>query len=341
MEKLHDWFEKCKRDFPWRVDRSPYKVWISEVMLQQTRASVVIPYFDRWIELFPNVQVLAAADIETIIKAWEGLGYYSRARNLHLAAKEIVAKFGGQIPSFRGELETIPGLGSYTVGAILSFGFRQRAPAVDGNVARVVSRYFCIEENICRSSAKSKIHNLAENLLDQHEPWITAEALIELGAMVCSVRPRCETCPLREKCLAYRQNKVEMLPIKNEEKRIIPLQRAVVIIEFQGKVLLKKGEAGKVMADLYEFPYFEMRNERWSSKTIIRSVENNFGFKVGFVEMLPEAKHTFTCYKVSLYPIRLLAEEMREVESFSWVSVDRLKELPFSSGHRKILRVAF
>ena len=240
MKDLHDWFCLNRRAFPWRENPTPYRVWVSEVMLQQTRASVVVSYFERWMALFPDVGALAAAPLEKVIKAWEGLGYYSRARNLHKGAKQIVETWGGVLPSERGQLESIHGLGPYTVGAILSFGFRQRAAAVDGNVTRVLSRYLLIEENVCKQPAKQKISRSAEALLDEREPWVTVEALIELGAMVCTPKPRCDACPLQKGCRAFREKKAEALPIKNGEKETTQLHRTVVLIEAEGRFWSKR-----------------------------------------------------------------------------------------------------
>ena len=154
MEKLHEWFQENQRSFPWRQAPTPYQVWISEVMLQQTRAIVVIDYFNRWMKAFPDIFSLTRATLEEVIKAWEGLGYYSRARNMHKAAELIVKRWNGQLPDQREDLEDIPGLGPYTIGAILAFGFHQKAVALDGNVLRVLSRYFCIEENICTARVR-------------------------------------------------------------------------------------------------------------------------------------------------------------------------------------------
>lgn len=335
MQILHEWFQQNRRDFPWRESPTPYKVWVSEVMLQQTRASVVIPYFLRWLEQFPNVRALAEAPLEKVIKVWEGLGYYSRARNLHKGAQQIVDQFEGEIPSKREDLESIHGLGPYTVGAIMSFGFKQRAPAVDGNVTRVLTRYFSIEENICKQSTKRKITASAESILDANEPWITAEALIELGATVCTPRPRCSSCPLQKNCLG--QDKAEFLPIKNAERETTQLKRTVVLIECQNKILVKKGEKGKVMADLYEFPYFEMEKDHWTQKMIVRAVLEQFNLKVKIVEKLPMVTHTFTRFRAQLYPIRCETETMEKIEGFEWVSQDIIPELPFSAGHRRIL----
>ena len=334
MRELNEWFKENQRDFPWRSDPTPYKVWISEVMLQQTRASVVISYFEKWMLLFPNVEVLAKSSIEDVIKAWEGLGYYSRARNLHRGAQQIMEQFFGQIPSKKEELMMIYGLGPYTVSAILSFGFKKRAAAVDGNVTRVLARFFAIEENICRQSVKDKIAQGAEALLDPDEPWVTAEALIELGATICTPKPRCEICPLRENCLGI--ERALLLPIKNEEKKITPLLRAVIWLEVEGKVLVKKEEKGKVMADLYQFPYFEMEHV-WSLKKIEEQLALSFGLEVEMVEKLSPLVQTFTRFKAKLFPFRFRSSSFRRIEGYQWIEKKELPKLPFSSGHRKIL----
>ena len=252
-------------------------------------------------------------------------------------AQQILESFGGQIPSKRDDLMTIQGLGPYTIGAILSFGFRMRAAAVDGNVTRVLARYFSIEENVGRQAVKRLISEKADAILDPTEPWVTAEALIELGATVCTPKPRCESCPLQMSCQG--KDRAELLPIKNEEKKTILLKRAVIWLEADGKVLVKKGGIGKVMADLYEFPYFEMGNDIWPLLKMAREIQKKFGLKAKMVEKLPQVVHTFTRYKAQLYPFRFHASISLNIEGYRWVDLSELAELPFSSGHRRILKL--
>lgn len=330
MGEIEFWFDINQRDFPWRQNRTPYRVWISEVMLQQTRASVVIPYFNRWVERFSNVKALYMASLDEVIKLWEGLGYYTRARNIHAAAKQIVEQFEGEIPDTREQLMSIHGFGPYTVGAVLSFGFQKRAVAIDGNVLRVVSRLFLIEENVCKSSVRRKIEEKAEALLDLQRPWVTAEALIELGATICLPKPRCDACPLKEKCLASRDGRAEALPIKNEEKQVIYLHRTVFVFENNGWVLLKRGEKGRVMADLYEFPYWDQKEEA------LDRAESFFNGNFTFIQKLKRQSHAFTRYKAHLSPYLFRVEERICHFGCEWVLVSRLSELPFSAGHRKI-----
>lgn len=341
IDSLHQWFQKNRRVFPWRERKTPYKVWISEVMLQQTRASVVVPYFNRWMRLFPDIKTLAKASSEEIIKAWEGLGYYSRARNLHKAAKQILEFHQGKLPECEKALSEIQGIGPYTKGAILSFGFYQRAVAVDGNVLRVISRFCLIEENIKTIRAKRKICEETEKLLDEKMPWVTMEALIELGATICSLKPRCEDCPIKKKCLAFSKGKQEALPIKDPEKKPIDLKRSVFIIMAKGKVLLKKGESGKVMADLYEFPYFEIKEldgKRGEVKKQIENFEKEYNLKLFWEKSLSPVQHTFTRYRSELFPEVFTSEETPPIKGLEWVELEKIKELPFSAGHRKLFK---
>jgi len=326
MGQLEKWFIENQRGFPWRVNRDPYRVWISEVMLQQTRASVVIPYFERWMEQFPNVNALYNAKIEDLIKAWEGLGYYSRVRNIQRAAKQIVEQFGGKLPQTKEELIQIQGFGPYTVGAILSFAYRKRSAAVDGNVVRVISRLFCVEENVCRVKTKRDIEEKTLQVLDEKEPWVSMEALIELGATVCTPKPQCDLCPMREKCLGKACKRAELLPIKNEKAQITKLFRNVYIIQFENKFLVRKGKKGKVMADLYEFPYSNREEDTlFSNLKCLRT--------------LPEVSHTFTRFKAHLFPVWMEAKSLESFDGYKWVDRLEMERLPFSSGHRKILEV--
>jgi A/G-specific adenine glycosylase len=323
---LGEWFMENRRDFPWRSWRSPYRVWISEIMLQQTRASVVVPYFERWMAQFPDVKALYMASFEQVIKVWEGLGYYSRARNLHAAARQIVEQFGGEIPDTKESLLSLQGFGPYTTNAVLSFGFHRRAVPLDGNVLRVMTRYFSIAESIEKPAVRRSVEQCADGILDLHTPWVTAEALIELGALICTPRPQCPLCPLQAGCLAYREGKAEVLPIKRAREAITLLQRTVFVIEWQGWVLIKKQEAKKIMADLYEFPFFEQGCEECTMD----------GMELRVIRPLTRRSHTFTRYKALLFPLWMEAKEKYPSTSHEWVFRDCLAQLPFSAGHRKI-----
>lgn len=335
VDNLKKWFITSRRTLPWREDSTPYAVWISEVMLQQTQVSVVISYFEKWMEQFPTIQDLAIASEETVIKAWEGLGYYSRARNLHAAAKKITIEYGGQFPSDPSILATLPGLGPYTIGAIRSFAFRERAAAVDGNVIRVLSRYFAIQDPVDRPQTLKKISSKAEELLPNEEPWLITEALIELGALVCKKEPNCHTCPLMSNCLAYRDQLQKEIPKKQRRVLTTTLYRLVGVIECGETILLTKGEKGKVMRDLYEFPYIACEGEASDPKKVVQVFSELLQRELFYIEPLPKQTHGFTRYQAHLFPHRLIAKEAKRGEQ--WVARDKLCALPFSSGHRRIL----
>ncbi len=330
---LKNWFIDEKRDLPWRNNPSPYQVWISEVMLQQTQVSVVIPYFERWMKRFPSIQHLAEASLDEVIKLWEGLGYYSRARNIHEAAKYVLEMHQGVLPSSKEDLAKIKGLGPYTVGAIQSFAFKMRAAAVDGNVVRVLSRYFLIEDDISKGKTIDKMRTLLQEKLPDDEPWIISEALIELGATICQKKPRCDVCPLKKTCKAYMQGKAHLLPVKSAKVKYEKLYRSVGIVNFEDSYLVKRGEKGQIMSDLYEFPYFEKCEPHF----IPDYFKKQFGVSLKYVQEHPKVSHSFTRFQVELTPFQYKARAKIPVQGYEWRSIAEIQKLPFSSGHRKIL----
>jgi A/G-specific adenine glycosylase len=335
LSALIDWFQAEKRAFPWREDPSPYAVLVSEVMLQQTQASVVIPYFERWMERFPTIAALAQAPIEEVIKMWEGLGYYSRARNLHLAASELMGKNKGEIPSSLAELTELKGIGAYTSSAILSFAFHQKAAAVDGNVLRVCARYFAIEEDIAKRKTQQEIERRVMAFLPDDEPWVAMEALIELGAQLCQRTPHCSSCPLQEGCLAYKENKTHLLPFKAKKGTITTLFRSVLVLTDGQEVLLRQEKGKKVMRDLYEFPYLE--SAEMEPDKLQRIINKSWGLSALFDKKLQTVKHGFTRYEAHLFPSLWRVKSKLPVEGCRWVSWRELGDLPFSAGHRRIL----
>lgn len=337
IENLRHWFLSQARDLPWRIQPTPYAVWVSEVMLQQTQVAVVIPYFEKWMKRFPTISSLAEAAPEEVLKLWEGLGYYSRARNLHSGARQVLAEYGGKLPSTPEDLKKIKGIGPYTVGAIMSFAFRQSAAAVDGNVMRVLSRYYCIEDDIGKSGSFKKFEAAANALLPKKEPWVIAEALIELGATVCTRNPKCQECPLNKGCKAYRENCIDKFPVKAAKSTTQSLYRVVAVVKYKNNLLLKQGVKGKVMADLYEFPYFEVDQLSCSIPEQKRTIAKGLGIRSGWESALPEVKHTFTRFKATLMPHFYSLNETTEIDGYSWIPLDEIQKLPFSSGHRRIL----
>ncbi|MBA3722420.1 MAG: A/G-specific adenine glycosylase [Parachlamydiaceae bacterium] len=335
---LKEWFENQKRDLPWRRSPSPYAVWISEVMLQQTQVSVVIPYFQRWMERFPTIKSLASASLDEVIKMWEGLGYYSRARYLHEGAQFICTHYDGELPSDEQKLKKIKGLGPYTIGAILSFAFHQKKAAVDGNVIRVLTRFFGIKEDISKPSTIKLLQKKAEEILPENESWLVNEGLIELGATVCQKKASCSKCPLRKNCYSYINNEVSSLPIKSKRIQTEYLYRAVIVIKHEDHFLIKRGRKGEIMHDLHEFPFIETSVESLTDDQILEFVKKVYGLNVKQITELSDVSHSFTRFQVRLDPFLIICQKRLSVENMEWMSLKSLKKLAFSSGHRRIFQ---
>ncbi|RUS46613.1 A/G-specific adenine glycosylase [Cohnella sp. AR92] len=299
-EELVAWYRRGNRDLPWRRTKNPYYIWISEIMLQQTRVDTVIPYFNRFVERFPTVRDLAEAPEEDVLKLWEGLGYYSRARNLQAAAREIADNYGGMIPADKTVVSGLKGVGPYTSGAILSIAFNLPEPAVDGNVMRVLSRYFCLEDDIAKPATRVGIEGLARELIPEGAAGDFNQALMELGALVCTPRsPHCLTCPVMEHCAARLAGRQEELPIKTKAKKPKPQHRLAVLIEdSEGRVLARQRPEQGLLAKLWELPHIEAPFEAWSSQDAapewLKTTLSLEGMDVRTTEYLGSAEHVFS-----------------------------------------------
>jgi A/G-specific adenine glycosylase len=325
------WFEEHRRPFPWRaLDDSlsppPYSVWISEVMLQQTRAEVVIPYFLKWMERYRSIESIANAPLADIFKSWEGLGYYARAKSIWLGAKYLMNHHQGNLPQTYEELRAIPGFGPYTAGAVASFAFHAKAAAVDANVTRVITRLLGITDRVDHPSIQKQIGEQVLSLLPDNRPWLAMEALIELGATLCKKRPHCDLCPLREVCIAHLHNMTDIIPLKKERRKTEVIERDVAIFISQHRFLIGQVVPGKVMAGLYEFPYLP----RGQIKEWIRE-------DMTIIEEMKTVTHTFTHFRAILYPYLILCQESFSLPGYRWIAEDMIERLAFSAGHRKIL----
>ncbi|MCH9812227.1 A/G-specific adenine glycosylase [bacterium] len=327
--QLIEWFLSVQRDFPWRKNRLPYTVLVSEIMLQQTKAVAVLPYFSRWMEQFPDFSALARATEEEVMKAWEGLGYYSRARNLRNIAIEVMQQFNGEFPSDYEEILSFKGIGSYTAAAISHFAFGKRAVGADGNIKKVMARYFGYEGRIDRG-------NEILLLLDQFLPKVcdanVFEGLIELGATVCSKKPDCEKCPLQAGCKAFLEGKTEKIPLLKKREKTVQLQRVVFLLERDGAILIKKEEK-KLMKGLHEFPYLE----EGRVDIAVEKMQSHFLVPLKVEKKFEQVVHTFTKYKATLLPVICQVEKnFSPPPGCFFLSYSRLADYPFSSGHRKI-----
>ena len=329
VSSLLSWFKQHKRSFPWRENTSPYEVWVSEVMLQQTQAITVIPYFSRFTQKYPTIKALAAAPIEEVLKEWEGLGYYSRVRNLHEGARYVAEHFDGNLPQDPKMLKKIKGIGPYTLGAIMCFAFKQAYPAVDGNVLRVISRLFALEDDISQPKTKNKIESLVAGLLTKEEGYILSEALIELGATICKKQAQCLECPIRSSCQALKYQLVSKLPKKSKKIAYEKKIHKVWILIYRNHLLIKKNIEG-IMQDLHEFPF-----DAVEVNTIPTPLSKLFSLSKPL--SLPIFKQSFTRYRVMLEPYLLEVKEKKAHKGYEWKSKKELEALAFSSGHKRLL----
>lgn len=265
QEEFVTWYEREKRNLPWRYNRDPYRIWISEIMLQQTRVDTVIDYFYRFMEWFPTIEELANAPEEKLLKAWEGLGYYSRARNIQAAAKQIMSEFGGKMPQTVAEISSLKGIGPYTTGAIASIAFDLPEPAIDGNVMRVVSRLFCIEEDIAKASSRKVFDEAVRSIIDEEHPGEFNQAFMDLGSAICTpTSPKCEICPIQSFCLANKRGIQTNFPVKTKKAKPKDVYYVAAAIQDQaGSFYLERRTSQKLLADMWTFPLVEVTLERY------------------------------------------------------------------------------
>lgn len=266
QETFLTWYHKEKRNLPWRATNDPYAIWISEIMLQQTRVETVIGYFYRFMEQFPTIQDLAVAEEQKLLKVWEGLGYYSRARNLKAAAQQIVAEFDGEMPQSIEEICSLKGIGPYTAGAIGSIAFGLPEPAIDGNVMRVVSRLFCIEADIAKASSRAPFDEAMRTIISPDEPGEFNQALMDLGSRICTpTTPKCEECPISQYCLAYAENRQTDFPVKSKKAKPKDVYYIAGAIEDQGSFLLVQRPETGLLASMWHFPLVEVTKEQYEA----------------------------------------------------------------------------
>ena len=342
MQQLLKWYDRHKRAMPWRQTKNPYRIWISEIMLQQTQVDTVIPYYERFLTRFPTVQALARAPLETLLQFWSGLGYYSRARNLHLAAQQIVAQHGGKIPNDRKMLLALPGIGRYTVGAILSIAFGQQEPVLDGNVIRVLTRLHGIATDPKIPSTQEKLWSLAQGLARCSRPGDMNQALMELGATVClPTQALCATCPLRKECVALATHQVENLPLKIQRQKSIKVHYVAAMIYHRGKVLLAKRPPAKHLGEMWEFPQWEIPKPL-KSETIEKWLQKQLGVSVQLKKVLPAVQHSIMNRRMTVTPVTCDFDsgklKKNGYSAYVWRPIEALSKMATSSLNLKIRR---
>ena len=321
---LLKWYDKGRRVLPWREDPTPYHVWVSEIMLQQTRVEAVKPYFKRFMEKLPDIASLAGAEEELLLKLWEGLGYYNRVRNLQKAAQQIMQDYGGEMPGEFDKLLTLKGIGSYTAGAIASIAFGRVVPAVDGNVLRVVSRYRMDEDLISDAKVKTRVEQELLEIMPQDRPGDFNQAMMELGAMVClpNGEPHCEECPLREGCLAYENHCMTEYPKKAAKKARVIEEKTVLIIQDADKAALRKRPAKGLLAGMYEFPMLEGYRD---AEQVLAYLREN-GLQPLHIKALEDSKHIFSHKEWHMKGFAVRVDELAPKEAATdWLFVEPMR----------------
>ncbi|MCG7345759.1 A/G-specific adenine glycosylase [Sporosarcina sp. ACRSL] len=328
---LITWYLEEKRDLPWRKTSNPYHIWVSEVMLQQTRVETVIPYYERFIEKFPTLADLAGAKEEDVLKLWEGLGYYSRARNLQAGVKEVVTEYESRIPANRKDISKLKGVGPYTAGAVLSIAFGVPEHAVDGNVMRVLSRILLIEEDIAIPRTRKIFEEVVMKLIDKEDPSSFNQGLMELGATICTPRPRCLLCPVRDFCTAFHEGRQEELPVKSKKMKMktVPLL-SIAIRNTEGKWLLAQRPSKGLLANMWEFPNVE--NDGGDIQEIVKA---NVGITIGSLTSLIDFKHVFShlTWDITGY---MAVTDQEAPEGFRFFTPEEVEALPKAVPVQKI-----
>ncbi len=339
QQDLVAWYQAEKRDLPWRREQDPYKIWVSEIMLQQTRVETVIPYFRRFIEQFPTIDSLAEADEEAVLKAWEGLGYYSRVRNLQSAVKEVAENYGGTVPADKTQFLSLKGVGPYTGGAVLSIAYGLPEPAVDGNVMRVISRILTVWDDIAKPSTRKIFEKAVGKLMYKKDPSSFNQALMELGATICTpTSPACLLCPVQNHCQAFEEGVQQELPIKTKKKSTKKLRMGAVVLQASDKTVLieKRPEAG-LLANLWQFPNVELPDGTNPRTFLETFIENEYGIKAAInPEKLIEITHVFSHLTWEIDVYFGTVKEKNEKDRARFVSAADVETYAFPVSHQKI-----
>ncbi len=340
---LNNWYQQNARVLPWRGHSDPYAIWVSEIMLQQTRVDTVIPYFQRWLHSFPDIPTLAAASEDEVLKAWEGLGYYARARAMHRAARLLVQEDGGQLPADFDALLKLPGIGYYTAAAIASIAFGQDHAVVDGNVKRVLARLLSFTQPVNTPAAESALRRLAAALLPAGMAGDHNQALMELGALVCLPRnPHCTECPLKSICSAFKEGGQAELPVMQEKPPIPHLIVTAGILRRDGKVLIAKRPASGLLGGLWEFPGGKVEDGETHAEGLARELVEELGICVRVKDQLGTYNHAYTHFRVTLhaYHVCTTADQIKPLQHTEarWVNLAELEDYPMGKIDRMIAR---
>ncbi|HDQ40756.1 MAG TPA: A/G-specific adenine glycosylase [Desulfonatronum sp.] len=347
---LLEWFAAQARDLPWRRGYEPYQVWISEIMLQQTQVERAVDFFLRWMHRFPSVAALARAGEDDVLTAWEGLGYYSRARNALRAARMIMEQHGGAVPQDYDALLALPGVGPYTAAAVCAIAYNRPYAAVDANVRRVFARVFDLDAPVSETATSRLIQDQATALTPQGQARMFSQALMELGALVCLPRrPRCSACPVHAVCEAKRLDIVLERPVPAKAVTSIPIDVATGVLMAQGLVFIQKRLATGVWAGLWEFPGGTIEGLETPEQAVVREFREETGFEVNGLRKLAVVRHGYTKFRVALHCFCCSLREnlptsppvLTAAQEYRWVSPAELSRFAFPAGHRKLIDMTF
>jgi len=339
--RLLRWYAANGRRLPWRGKKSPYQVWVSEIMLQQTRVDAVVPYYRRWMKRFPTVTSLAQASQRDVLRQWEGLGYYARARNLHQSAKVVVDEYLGRLPSRRHDLLALPGIGDYTAGAISSIAFGLDEPVLDGNIRRVLARLFAIAERVDSSAGTAILHELAVAHLPRGRAGEFNQALMDLGATVClPARPRCGICPLASVCEANRLGMQGKFPILRPRQRIPHLALGAVVALDRKRVLIARRQSKGLLGGMWEFPTASLGSEAGPRGSFepqfVKELHKNYGLRLGRHRPLITIEHAYSHFRVTVQAYRCKIRPFRPRPGMRWTSIRDLSRFPMGRVDRQI-----
>lgn len=344
---LLDWYKEHKRDLPWRDTQDPYKIWLSEILLQQTRVEQGRPYFDRFIKQFPSLEHLAQASEQEVLTLWQGLGYYSRARNLHACARQILKDFKGKFPSNYTDLLRLKGVGKYTAAAIASFAFKQKVPVVDGNVLRVITRIYGIEDDISQAKTHQKVFDISMQLISEEEPDHYNQAIMEFGAMHCKpANPKCETCPVSDLCLARKEGIQNRLPFKAKKVKVRNRYFYYLVLSSTQSLILKLRSEKGIWQNMYDFPLLEFEVKQ-NELTVLEQLDNIQGLSIENVSISTPVKHILSHQHIYAQFVFLpqeqlelahLSKKFTNARVYDWAEIDQLPKPILISNYLKELK---
>lgn len=340
--RLAEWYIENHRKLPWRATSEPYHIWVSEVMLQQTQVNTVIPYYRRFLSKFPTLPHLARADQQQVLKVWEGLGYYARARNLHRAAQIVLDKHGGIIPSNIVDFMKLPGVGDYIAAAVLSIAFHRPFAVVDGNVKRVLARLFLESAPVNQSSSHRIFKDKAEKMLVRKDPATFNQAVMELGALVCTPRnPDCCNCPIQSLCRAYQSGKVSTYPKRIKKQPVPQYHIAVGVVYKNGRFLITRRKSEGLLGGLWEFPGGKVDQKEAPHASCIREIKEEVNLKVSIDDYLTQVRHAYTHFKIvmDVYCCRYVSGRVKlhGPVDYRWITLEEIDRYPFPKANHKFI----